>query len=73
MNRGLLKTLSLESRMNWPPLKKKYGMTTDQFIEKYSRGEMADTPDFVEWSGLYHIYQRLLKKQSQLYDIQIVR
>lgn len=50
---------------------KKYSMTTEQFIECYSRGEEPDSLDFVDWSGLYHILQSLLKKQSQLHNLHI--
>ena len=51
----------------------KYGMTTDQFIEQYSKGKTSDSLDFVDWSGLYHLYQKLLRKHVQIQDLQIVR
>lgn len=53
-------------------LEKKYGTTTDLFIQGYVKGETIDSPDFIDWSGLYHLYLKLLKKQSQLQNIQIV-
>ena len=37
-------------------LEEKYGMTSAEFFEKFSRGEMGDNVEMVKWAGHYHMY-----------------
>jgi len=30
-----------------------YGMSSASFYAKFDSGEMGDSPDFIEWAGLY--------------------
>jgi len=31
----------------------RYGMSSDEFYEKFNKGEMGDSADVIEWAGLY--------------------
>ncbi len=33
----------------------KYGMTSDEFYDKWQRGEIDDTPEINEWAGYYRL------------------
>ncbi|MGQ9627009.1 MAG: hypothetical protein ACUVV0_08930 [Anaerolineae bacterium] len=35
---------------------KKYGMTSQEFYEKYKRGEMGDEADIISWAITYHSF-----------------
>ncbi len=39
-----------------------YGMTSDIFFAKYSRGEIEDAMPFVKWAGRYQLYLDLKSK-----------
>jgi len=39
-----------------------YKMTSAEFYEKFNRGEMGDSMDFVQWAGRYRLYRDLEKK-----------
>jgi hypothetical protein len=39
-------------------MEQKYGMTSEQFYEKFSRGEMGDDMDIIGWAGAYKSYCR---------------
>ncbi|MFQ6059119.1 MAG: hypothetical protein ACE5MB_09620 [Anaerolineae bacterium] len=39
-----------------------YNMTSAEFYEKFNRGEMGDSMDFVKWAGRYRLYLDLKKK-----------
>jgi hypothetical protein len=43
---------------------KKFGMTSAIFSERFMRGEMGDSPDYILWAGAYEIYQRLATQHS---------
>ena len=34
----------------------KYNLSTIEFFERYSKGEMGDDDDLMLWAGLYHLY-----------------
>ncbi|MDZ7344470.1 MAG: hypothetical protein ONA90_08135 [candidate division KSB1 bacterium] len=38
---------------------KKYGMSTQTFLQKVGRGELAESNDFIDWLGLAEIYQHV--------------
>ena len=40
---------------------KKYGMSTDIFLQKVESGELAESNDFIDWLGLAEIDQRIAK------------
>jgi len=31
---------------------KRYGMSSDEFVDKFERGELGDDQDYFEWWGL---------------------
>lgn len=45
---------------------KKYKMETKKFFEDFEKGELGDNIDFVEWSSLYKIYQRITERKNIL-------
>ncbi len=49
----------------------RYGMTTAEFIERYERDELEDTPDFGEWVGEYRLLLRQREKADALHGIRI--
>lgn len=43
-----------------------YGMKSSIFFKKFSVGKLGDNMDFVEWSSLYQMYNRLMEKKVEL-------
>ena len=43
-----------------------YGMKSSVFLKKFSEGRLGDDMDFIEWSSLYQIHNRLLEKRLNL-------
>ena len=42
----------------------RYGMETEDFFDKYSKGQMDDSLDFVEWSNDYQHYLAIKPKNQ---------
>lgn len=38
---------------------KKYGMSTQVFLQKIERGELDESNDFIDWLGLADIHQHI--------------
>jgi len=55
-------------------MEQKYGMTSEQFYEKFSRGKMGDDMDVIGWAGSYKSYcrkkERIEKKLARLEDLE---
>ena len=45
---------------------KKYHKESDEFYCSFRNGELGDEMDFVEWSSLYDMYQRILERKKML-------
>lgn len=48
-----------------------YKMTSSRFYEKFESGELGDSGDFFEWSGLYEnmlLFQERIGELEALYD-----
>jgi len=43
----------------------RYGMSSAEFYEKFSRGEMGDSEDVIEWAGTYEWVLRSQGKSSR--------
>ena len=43
-----------------------YGMKSSVFFKKFTEGKIGDDMDFIEWSSIYQMYQRLLEKKDAL-------
>ena len=46
----------------------KYGMAAEDFFDKFNKGEMGDSIDFIEWSNDYQHYLAIrfeIEKQIQ--------
>ena len=41
---------------------KKYGMSTQTFLQKIERGELAESNDFIDWLGRADLYRDIRKK-----------
>ncbi len=62
---GLIENAIARVEKELSVLEGKHGMKTTQFIGLYSEGKLSDDSDFVDWSGLHHLHQKLLKKRVQ--------
>ena len=43
-----------------------YGLTSDEFWERFQAGQMADTADFMEWNAFCKMRQRIMARLSIL-------
>lgn len=41
---------------------KKYGMSTQTFLQKIERGELAESNDFIDWLGRAHLYRDIQQR-----------
>ena len=57
-----LKTLENDLKV----FEKKYKMDTNQFFKDFEAGKLGDSIDFVEWSSIYKIYQRISERMNIL-------
>ena len=44
-----------------------YGLESEEFFNRYSRGQMADEADFVEWANDYQHYLAIRGKIEQCF------
>ena len=44
----------------------KYGMSSSEFLERYSRGELSDEEEFVEWYGELEFLKRIRRELEEL-------
>ncbi len=44
----------------------KYNMASEAFYEKFERGELEDSQDFIVWSGIYEMQLESKKKLAEL-------
>ncbi len=47
-------------------LEQKYGMSSDEFAQRYRQGAMGDDADFVEWNALFRMYTKVQNRPSLL-------
>lgn len=45
---------------------KKYGMNSDDFIDKFNKGKLDDRNEFIKWFSLKDGYERLRKLLQEL-------
>ncbi|HHT9146153.1 MAG: hypothetical protein Q7J76_09785 [Candidatus Brocadiaceae bacterium] len=43
-----------------------YGVKSSVFFKKFSEGKMGDDMDFIEWSSIYQMHNRLIEKKLEL-------
>jgi hypothetical protein len=46
-----------------------YGMSTEEFYERFMRGEMGDAMDFIRWAGRYELYCRVKDRVDQALEV----
>jgi len=50
----------------------KFGERSAGFFAKYEDGLLGDADDYIDWAGLYRIFQKLRKKLSELERVEVV-
>jgi hypothetical protein len=44
-------------------------MSTEEFYERFMRGEMGDAMDFIRWAGRYELYCRVKDRVDQALEV----
>ncbi len=47
-------------------LEQRYGMSSDEFAQRYRQGAMGDDADFVEWNAVFRMYTKVQNRLSLL-------
>ena len=47
---------------------RRYGIKTEEFYERFSKGELGDDMDFLEWKACKEIYDELRKERGLLLE-----
>ena len=47
-------------------MEQRYGMSSDEFAQRYRQGIMGDDTDFVEWNALYRMVTKVQNRLSLL-------
>ncbi len=47
----------------------KYDMTTDEFVEKFEKGELGDDQDYFEWFAIFKGNEHWKEKLDELHAI----
>ncbi len=48
-----------------------YGMSTEEFYDRFMRGEMGDAMDFIRWAGRYELYCHVKDRIDQALEVVI--
>lgn len=48
-----------------------YGLDSDEFARRYEGGELAESLDFIEWTGEIRTYELLSERQEALQGAQV--
>jgi hypothetical protein len=51
---------------------KRFGESSAAFFARYEAGSLGEADDYVDWAGLYRIFQKLRKKLSELEQVELV-
>ena len=60
------------TRQNLIVFETKYGMLTNEFIQRYENDELDETLEFGEWVGEYRMLRGLMEDADQLRGIEFV-
>lgn len=53
------------------PFERKYGVTSEHFIEKMTAEDLEGSDEeYVQWAGEYHLMQRLEEKLVRLQEVE---
>ncbi len=68
LDRETSRLISQKSRLEQQlaDFEQKYSLNSDEFYEKFERGELGDVMDFVEWSATYEMVVNLRHQLSIL-------
>jgi len=64
--------LQLELKITKEKIKRfeeKYGMTSSEFLERYTRGELGDKEEYMEWYGELKFLERIHEELEELKNI----
>ncbi|MGQ9627847.1 MAG: hypothetical protein ACUVV0_13195 [Anaerolineae bacterium] len=50
-------------------LERQYGMTSQDFYEKFQRGELGDESDFFHWATRYEIYLEMKETLEKTFEL----
>ena len=53
-------------RTDLEEMEQRYGMSSDEFAQRYRQGSMGDDADFVEWNALYRMVTKVQNRLSLL-------
>ena len=53
-------------RTDLAEMEQRYGMSSDEFAQRYRQGIMGDDTDFVEWNALYRMCTKVQNRLSLL-------
>lgn len=48
---------------------KNYKMSSDEFFQRFERGEMGDEEDYFEWSAMYQMYKKSEERLNMLEEV----
>lgn len=65
----LLEASISRSEMRLRDFERRYGMSTQEFIERFENDELQETLDLIDWIGEYRLLQRLIDKAETLREI----
>ena len=49
----------------------RFGLTSEEFIRRYGKGEMEESLEFAEWIGEYRLLDRFQEKVETLREIRL--
>jgi len=49
----------------------RFGLTSEEFIRRYGKGEMEESLEFAEWIGEYRLLERFQEKVETLREIRL--
>jgi hypothetical protein len=68
LDRETSRLISQEARLEQQlaDFERRYSLSSEEFYEKFERGELGDAMDFVEWSATYEMATKLRRQLSIL-------
>lgn len=58
------------SQQRLQKLEARYGLSTDEFLQRYENNQIEETLEFSEWIGEYRMLERLKEKAQALQEVE---
>ena len=58
------------SQQKLQELEARYGLSTEEFVQRYENNQLDETLEFAEWIGEYRLLERLQEKAQTLREVQ---